>query len=31
MEADPQRYTELLKIIKELCDDEIEHHDRIGA
>ncbi|XP_051563406.1 5-demethoxyubiquinone hydroxylase, mitochondrial [Myxocyprinus asiaticus] len=27
MEADPERYTELLQIIKEFRDDEIEHHD----
>ncbi|XP_061131152.1 5-demethoxyubiquinone hydroxylase, mitochondrial [Syngnathus typhle] len=27
MEKDPERYTELLKIIKEFRDDEMEHHD----
>ncbi|XP_058635425.1 5-demethoxyubiquinone hydroxylase, mitochondrial isoform X2 [Onychostoma macrolepis] len=27
MEADPERYTELLQLIKEFRDDEIEHHD----
>ncbi|KAL2101527.1 hypothetical protein ACEWY4_003288 [Coilia grayii] len=27
MEADPDRYTELLQMIKEFRDDEMEHHD----
>ncbi|CAL9700728.1 unnamed protein product [Knipowitschia caucasica] len=27
MEKDPERYTELLQIIKEFRDDEMEHHD----
>ncbi|KAG7485899.1 5-demethoxyubiquinone hydroxylase, mitochondrial [Solea senegalensis] len=27
MEKDPERYTELLKVIKEFRDDEMEHHD----
>ncbi|XP_034756026.1 5-demethoxyubiquinone hydroxylase, mitochondrial [Etheostoma cragini] len=27
MERDPERYTELLQIIKEFRDDELEHHD----
>ncbi|XP_035253127.1 5-demethoxyubiquinone hydroxylase, mitochondrial [Anguilla anguilla] len=27
MEADPDRYTELLQLIKEFRDDEMEHHD----
>ncbi|KAM8842527.1 NADPH-dependent 3-demethoxyubiquinone 3-hydroxylase, mitochondrial [Synchiropus picturatus] len=27
MEKDPERYTELLEIIKEFRDDEMEHHD----
>uniref|UniRef100_A0A672NTL9 5-demethoxyubiquinone hydroxylase, mitochondrial n=1 Tax=Sinocyclocheilus grahami TaxID=75366 RepID=A0A672NTL9_SINGR len=27
MEANPERYTELLQLIKEFRDDEIEHHD----
>ncbi|XP_071374511.1 5-demethoxyubiquinone hydroxylase, mitochondrial [Centroberyx affinis] len=27
MEKDPDRYTELLQIIKEFRDDELEHHD----
>ncbi|XP_057194113.1 5-demethoxyubiquinone hydroxylase, mitochondrial isoform X2 [Triplophysa rosa] len=27
MEDDPERYTELLQIIKEFRDDELEHHD----
>ncbi|KAK2888936.1 hypothetical protein QQF64_029059 [Cirrhinus molitorella] len=27
METDPERYTELLQLIKEFRDDEIEHHD----
>ncbi|KAJ8344975.1 hypothetical protein SKAU_G00291680 [Synaphobranchus kaupii] len=27
MEADPDRYTELLQLIKEFRDDELEHHD----
>ncbi|XP_068178193.1 5-demethoxyubiquinone hydroxylase, mitochondrial isoform X2 [Antennarius striatus] len=27
MEKDPERYTELLQIIKEFRDDELEHHD----
>ncbi|XP_074485002.1 NADPH-dependent 3-demethoxyubiquinone 3-hydroxylase, mitochondrial [Sebastes fasciatus] len=27
MEKDPERYTELLQVIKEFRDDEIEHHD----
>ncbi|XP_071770032.1 NADPH-dependent 3-demethoxyubiquinone 3-hydroxylase, mitochondrial [Centroberyx gerrardi] len=27
MEKDPDRYTELLKVIKEFRDDELEHHD----
>ncbi|KAM7418645.1 hypothetical protein PAMA_015988 [Pampus argenteus] len=27
MEKDPERYTELLKVIKQFRDDEIEHHD----
>ncbi|KAA0713418.1 5-demethoxyubiquinone hydroxylase, mitochondrial [Triplophysa tibetana] len=27
MEVDPERYTELLQIIKEFRDDEMEHHD----
>ncbi|XP_061736981.1 5-demethoxyubiquinone hydroxylase, mitochondrial [Nerophis ophidion] len=27
MEQDPERYTELLKVIKEFRDDELEHHD----
>ncbi|KAM6940963.1 NADPH-dependent 3-demethoxyubiquinone 3-hydroxylase, mitochondrial [Lycodopsis pacificus] len=27
MEKDPERYTELLQVIKEFRDDEMEHHD----
>ncbi|XP_061535864.1 5-demethoxyubiquinone hydroxylase, mitochondrial isoform X2 [Phycodurus eques] len=27
MEKDPDRYTELLKVLKEFRDDEMEHHD----
>ncbi|XP_061578833.1 5-demethoxyubiquinone hydroxylase, mitochondrial isoform X2 [Cololabis saira] len=27
MEQDPERYTELLQVIKEFRDDEMEHHD----
>uniref|UniRef100_A0A3Q3W601 5-demethoxyubiquinone hydroxylase, mitochondrial n=1 Tax=Mola mola TaxID=94237 RepID=A0A3Q3W601_MOLML len=27
MEKDPERYTELLHVIKEFRDDEMEHHD----
>ncbi|XP_042166591.1 5-demethoxyubiquinone hydroxylase, mitochondrial-like [Oncorhynchus tshawytscha] len=27
MEEDPDRYVELLKLIKEFRDDEMEHHD----
>ncbi|XP_051241521.1 5-demethoxyubiquinone hydroxylase, mitochondrial [Dicentrarchus labrax] len=27
MEKDPERYTELLQVIKEFRDDELEHHD----
>ncbi|XP_057700669.1 5-demethoxyubiquinone hydroxylase, mitochondrial isoform X3 [Corythoichthys intestinalis] len=27
MEKDPDRYTELLQVIKEFRDDEMEHHD----
>nr|XP_057932974.1 5-demethoxyubiquinone hydroxylase, mitochondrial isoform X2 [Doryrhamphus excisus] len=27
MEKDPERYTELLKVIKEFRDDEMDHHD----
>ncbi|XP_030638040.1 NADPH-dependent 3-demethoxyubiquinone 3-hydroxylase, mitochondrial [Chanos chanos] len=27
MEADPERYMELLQLIKEFRDDELEHHD----
>nr|XP_023680942.1 5-demethoxyubiquinone hydroxylase, mitochondrial isoform X2 [Paramormyrops kingsleyae] len=27
MEADPERYKDLLQLIKEFRDDEIEHHD----
>lgn len=27
METDPERYTELLQLIKEFRDDEMEHHD----
>ncbi|KAK1798752.1 hypothetical protein P4O66_007034, partial [Electrophorus voltai] len=27
MEADPERYTDLLQLIKEFRDDELEHHD----
>ncbi|XP_078120218.1 NADPH-dependent 3-demethoxyubiquinone 3-hydroxylase, mitochondrial [Sander vitreus] len=27
MERDPERYTELLQVIKEFRDDELEHHD----
>uniref|UniRef100_A0A9J8D178 5-demethoxyubiquinone hydroxylase, mitochondrial n=2 Tax=Cyprinus carpio carpio TaxID=630221 RepID=A0A9J8D178_CYPCA len=29
MEKDPEKYTELLQLIKEFRDDEMEHHDQL--